>query len=92
MAIAISLPAKSATPSGTDLLQDKCPVSGTAIDKNIYADYSGNRIYFDSEESKETFLKNPDQYKNALSKAGVPLNRTPPRKPQKSQKDCATST
>ena len=62
----------------------------TSGDENIYTDFSGKRIYFDSEESRQAFLKDTDKYEETIKNVGVPLNSKPPRKPQKSQKDCAT--
>jgi YHS domain-containing protein len=90
MAIAMSLPAKQTEPSDAPQVQANCPVSGKTIDENIYTDFSGKRIYFDSEESKQAFLKDTNKYEEAIKNAGAPLNSKPPRKPQKSQKDCAT--
>jgi YHS domain-containing protein len=47
-------------------IQKVCPVSGKPINKNIYADYKGRRVYFDSEKSKEVFLKDPEIYLKKL--------------------------
>ncbi len=42
--------------------QTVCPVTGMAIDKNIWTDYKGKRVYFCTQDCKEEFLKNPDKY------------------------------
>ena len=39
--------------------QTKCPVSGEEIDKAIYADYSGRRIYFCCKKCVVEFKKDP---------------------------------
>ncbi len=42
--------------------QTTCPVTGLPIDKNISSVYSGQTVYFSSQEAKNTFDKNPGKY------------------------------
>jgi YHS domain-containing protein len=47
----------------TDLKpQSICPVMGGEIDKTVYVDFQGQRIYFCCPSCKETFLENPEKY------------------------------
>jgi len=46
----------------TPIEQKTCPVSGEPINKEIFADYQGKRIYFGCVSCKETFLKSPEKY------------------------------
>jgi YHS domain-containing protein len=48
-------------------VQEKCPVMGGKINKNIFADYKGRRVYFCCESCKETFNKDPEKYIKYLS-------------------------
>ena len=43
-------------------VQKKCPVMGGDIDKKVYTDYKGRRVYFCCESCKEKFLKDPEKY------------------------------
>jgi YHS domain-containing protein len=40
-------------------VQTKCPVSGEEIDKTVFSDYSGRRIYFCCKKCVATFKKDP---------------------------------
>jgi len=63
----ISISACSSS-EGTDLKpQSICPVMGGKIDKKVYVDYQGQRIYFCCPSCKETFLKEPEKYMKKLA-------------------------
>ncbi len=47
-------------------VQTLCPVTGMPIDKNIWTDYKGKRVYFCTQDCKEEFLKNPEKYLSKL--------------------------
>jgi len=53
------------------------PVSGKPIDKNVYLDYDGKRIYFADDAEKRTFIRNPDKYMQQMRESGVTLEPTP---------------
>jgi YHS domain-containing protein len=53
--------------------QTTCPVLGDKIDKNVYLDYEGQRIYFCCAGCKDTFLKDPEKYFKKIEDDGVLL-------------------
>lgn len=57
--------------------QEKCPVMGYPISKEVYIDYKGKRIYFCCSACKKEFLKDPDNYMERLEKKGVILEKPP---------------
>jgi YHS domain-containing protein len=57
--------------------QTVCPVLGGAIDKRLYVDYKGYRIYFCCDGCPEEFKKNPEKYMKKLRESGVTLEKTP---------------
>jgi YHS domain-containing protein len=50
--------------------QTICPVMGGEIDKNIYLDFEGKRIYFCCDGCKGTFKKDPEKYLKKIRDAG----------------------
>jgi YHS domain-containing protein len=42
--------------------QKTCPVLGNPIDKNIYTEYKGKKVYFCCSMCKPEFEKNPEKY------------------------------
>ena len=60
--------------------QTICPVMGNKIDKNVYADYKGKRIYFCCGNCLEAFKKNPEKYLQLMKKQGIRLQNTPAAK------------
>jgi YHS domain-containing protein len=57
--------------------QTQCPVMGESVNKEIYVDHDGKRVYFCCEACVETFKKDPDTYLEKLKKDGVKLEATP---------------
>ena len=57
--------------------QVKCPVMGGAVDKNVYTDYQGKRIYFCCPFCIKEFEKSPEKYMKQFEKEGVVLEETP---------------
>ncbi len=53
--------------------QANCPVMGGKIDKDVYLDYQGQRVYFCCPSCKENFLKDPEKYFEKIEKDGVLL-------------------
>lgn len=43
-------------------VQKECPLSGEDIDKKVYADYKGRRVYFCCSKCKAKFEKDPTKY------------------------------
>lgn len=57
--------------------QTTCPVMGGKIDKKIFADQDGKRVYFCCDSCVAEFKKDPAKYVKKLEDAGVVLDRTP---------------
>lgn len=57
--------------------QEVCPITGKKIDKSVYLDYKGKRVYFCCPGCKATFLKDPDKYIKTMEAEGVKLDTTP---------------
>jgi YHS domain-containing protein len=53
--------------------QTTCPVMGGNINKNIYTDYQGKRIYFCCAGCDQEFKKDPGKYLKKLEAEGVQL-------------------
>ncbi|MFA7230542.1 MAG: hypothetical protein WC071_04675 [Victivallaceae bacterium] len=56
-------------------IQTTCPVMGGAINKKLYHDYKGKRIYVCCAECLETLKKDPEKYIDKLEKSGVVLEK-----------------
>jgi YHS domain-containing protein len=68
--------------------QQTCPVMGGAINKSVYTDYNGKRIYFCCEGCPEKFKKDPEKYMKKFEAEGVELEKAPGAtepEPQKKQ-------
>jgi len=50
--------------------QSTCPVSGDPINKEVYTDYQGKRVYFCCQACPPEFAKNPDKYMKVLADKG----------------------
>ena len=61
----------SKTESKAVVAQTKCPVMGGDINKEVYADHEGKRVYFCCEACISTFKENPEKYLAKLKEAGV---------------------
>ncbi len=46
--------------------QTACPIMGTAIDKNVYTEYKGKKVYFCCAGCETPFLENPEKYLSKL--------------------------
>jgi YHS domain-containing protein len=46
--------------------QTICPVMGGAIDKNVFVEYQGKKVYFCCTQCKGEFEKNPEKYLSKL--------------------------
>ena len=57
--------------------QAKCPVMGGNIDKKLYVEYKGKRIYFCCPGCDKEFLKDPDKYMKTMEGEGIKLENAP---------------
>ena len=55
--------------------QTKCPVMGGDINKEVFIDFRGNRIYFCCPGCDAIFKKNPEKYLDLMKKSGVVLDK-----------------
>ena len=51
--------------------QEICPVMGGKINKEIYADHDGKRVYFCCAMCPEPFKKDPAKYIEKMKKDGI---------------------
>jgi len=73
--LSVGLAAQAKAPN-----QVKCPVLGSPINKKLYTDYQGKRIYFCCPPCIQDFKKNPEKYMKQLEKDGVVLEDAPTAK------------
>lgn len=57
--------------------QTTCPVMGGKIDKNIFADHEGKRVYFCCKGCIPEFQKDPAKYIKKLEDEGMTLEKNP---------------
>ena len=63
--------------------QTTCPVLGGNVNKHVYADYQGKRIYFCCLGCDKEFNKDPEKYMKKLQEEGVTLEPAPAGPAQK---------
>jgi len=57
--------------------QTICPVMGNPVNKNIYVDYNGKRVYFCCPPCPSNFMRYPDAYLKRLAGIGQEPIPTP---------------
>ncbi|MCP4630425.1 MAG: YHS domain-containing protein [bacterium] len=57
--------------------QETCPVMGGKIDKKIYADHDGKRVYFCCAQCNGEFKKDPAKFVKKLEDGGIELDKVP---------------
>jgi YHS domain-containing protein len=60
--------------------QTVCPVLGGNIDKQVYVDYQGKRIYFCCQGCDAEFQKDPEKYMTKIQEQGITLEKCPEAK------------
>ena len=60
-----------------DKPQTNCPVMGGTINKQIYSDYQGKRVYFCCPSCVPEFKKDPEKYIKKLEDQGIVLEKAP---------------
>jgi len=60
--------------------QTTCPVMGGTINKEIYVDYKGERVYFCCAGCPDIFKKDPEKYLKKMHEEGVELEKVPDKK------------
>lgn len=74
-------PTKTSTSKKT--VQTTCPVMGGKINKDLYVDVKGKRIYICCKGCIKTIEENPDKYIKKLEDAGVKIEKIPASKKKK---------
>jgi YHS domain-containing protein len=67
----------AAEPAASGKPQTICPVMGGKIDKKVYTDYQGKRVYFCCSQCQNDFQKDPAGYVKKLEDQGVTLEKAP---------------
>ncbi len=57
--------------------QTTCPVLDGNINKNIYVDYKGHRIYFCCKGCDTEFKKDPEKYLKKMESQGITPEKSP---------------
>ena len=60
--------------------QTTCPVLGGNVDRQVYVDYQGQRIYFCCPGCDAEFKKNPEKYLQTMKEQGITPEKTPAAK------------
>ncbi len=60
---------------GRTMPQTNCPVMGGPVNKEVYVDYKGHRIYFCCPGCEETFLKTPEKFLNEMRSKGIRIEQ-----------------
>ncbi len=60
--------------------QSLCPVRGGNVDKKVYVDYQGKRIYFCCKGCDAQFQKDPEKYLKKVQEQGITLEKCPEAK------------
>jgi len=67
--------------------QKMCPVMGAKIDKSVYTDHEGNRIYFCCAACIDTFKKDPEGYMKKMKADGIAFEKISQGKSQCKNKE-----
>ena len=57
---------KAADAATAAAVQTTCPVMGNSIDRNVYVEYKGKKVYFCCAACRAEFAENPEKYVNKL--------------------------
>jgi YHS domain-containing protein len=57
--------------------QTACPVMGGKVDRSVYTDYQGKRIYFCCSGCIDDFKKNPDKYLKQMGEQEIAVEQAP---------------
>ena len=61
-----SAPAEAEKAVSATIQQTTCPIMGGAINKDIFTEYKGKKVYFCCAGCKEKFEKEPEKYLDKL--------------------------
>lgn len=72
-------PTAPATKTPVVKAQTVC-VCGAALDRKVFADTAGKRVYFCGTTCRDKFQKSPDKYLKDMEKQGITLEKAPAAK------------
>lgn len=67
-------PATAVASAAATAAQTKCPVMGNPVNRDIYVDYQGRRIYFCCQMCPDKFKADPDKYLAVLDGQSAPAS------------------
>ena len=71
---------KTGAPAADAKAQAMCPIMDGKVNKKIFADYEGKRVYFCCAGCIKTFQKDPAKYIKDMESKGIVLDKTPEAK------------
>jgi YHS domain-containing protein len=78
--VVLALAASPALAADQPKPQTLCPVLGGNVDKQVYVDYQGKRIYFCCKGCDAEFKKDPEKYMKKLQEQCITLGKCPETK------------
>ncbi|MBM4273558.1 MAG: YHS domain-containing protein [Deltaproteobacteria bacterium] len=75
--LALSLAGAGLAADPTAKEQTDCPVMVGKINKSLYADYQGQRVYFCCPGCIEAFRKDPESYLKKMKEQGITPEKSP---------------
>lgn len=75
--VCLAKPLPAAPPEGKTGLQTQCPIMGGKIDRKVFTEQEGKRVYFCCSSCPEEFRKDPAKHINEMESQGVVLERSP---------------
>lgn len=67
----------AADPGAPGKPQTVCPIMGSNINKDLYLDYQGQRVYFCCPACIEIFKKDPEKFLQTMKDQGVTPEKAP---------------
>jgi YHS domain-containing protein len=71
--------ALSTAPATTNVVKHQtiCPIEGGEVNRNLFADFGGKRVYFCCAMCPPVFKKDPAKYIKKMEDEGITLDKTP---------------
>ncbi|MCL4503592.1 MAG: YHS domain-containing protein [Deltaproteobacteria bacterium] len=76
----LALAAGPALAAGQPKPQTVCPVLGGKVNKQIYVDYQGKRVYLCCQGCEAQFKKDPEKFMKKIQEQGITLEKCPEAK------------
>ncbi|MEW6442658.1 MAG: hypothetical protein AB1640_17105 [bacterium] len=66
-------------PAAASGRQELCPILGAPVDRSVFADHDGKRVYFCCAGCIPAFKENPEKYIKEMQAKGITLESAPAR-------------